>query len=280
MQALLLSWQACEWISTVCLRARQCPTARLSATERNNITLQRSSATLLFPSLPISRVVWAIAARRAELKGAGSGSIGEPQDPGAGAAVWWTTGYSCNVVPVVDVSGGSSLSTVSSCLAWTCLLVFRRPRTWAIRRENWLLFCLPADKCMNWGGEVRMWNVLMGLRCAAAFAGVNAKLISTLQHFNCPWLGLHVQAATQMKWVEMCEIKFSHTHTNTRKPQPLTNSPHHIQSCRKSGLKITTGDKCHSTKHSFLCENGSQAASVSLRSFHCYCLLEAWPSRC
>lgn len=146
------------------------------------------------------------------------------------------------------MSAVSSSFTVSSCLIWTCLLVSRRPRTWAIRRENSLLFCLPAGKCMYWE-KVRILNVPICLRCAAVFPEVNAKLISTLQHVNCPSLGLHGRHTAgytnEMRW--NCD---------------------HIQYCKRSGLNITTGDKCQSTKHEFLCENGSQAASVSLQSFH------------
>lgn len=158
------------------------------------------------------------------------------------------------------MSAVSSSFTVSSCLIWTCLLVSRRPRTWAIRRENSLLFCLPAGKCMYWE-KVRILNVPICLRCAAVFPEVNAKLISTLQHVNCPSLGLHGRHTAgytnEMRW--NCD---------------------HIQYCKRSGLNITTGlspVSINQTLISLWKRFPSSFCFTAELSF--LCLLEALPSR-
>lgn len=187
------------------VRARQCPTARLSDTKTSSDSCggcSRLSALWDAPAIPhdpsaqfcdaalpvTSHVMYDSSSRWTHgwIKGAGSDPVREVQDKETVTAVR----YSWKVVPVVDVSGVSSSSAVPSCLIWTCLLVPRRSRTWAIRRENSLLFCFPAGKYMYWE-KVRILNVLVCLRCAAAFTEVNAKLISTMQRVSCAWLGLH-----------------------------------------------------------------------------------------
>lgn len=47
-------------------------------------------------------------------------------------------------VPAERVAGSSSPSSAASGLVRDCLVVSRRPRTWAIRREKSLLCCFPA----------------------------------------------------------------------------------------------------------------------------------------
>lgn len=47
-------------------------------------------------------------------------------------------------VPAERVAGSSSPSSTASGLVRDCLVVSRRPRTWAIRREKSLLCCFPA----------------------------------------------------------------------------------------------------------------------------------------
>lgn len=116
-----------------------------------------------------------------EFKGAGSDPVGEPQEGKTVTAVRWNMRYSYNV-PAACTSGEFASFTASSCLFRAGLLVFLWPRTWAIRRENSLLFFFPAGKHTCWGGKkVRNLNVLMHLRWAAAFTELNAKLISTMQ---------------------------------------------------------------------------------------------------